>query len=326
MAEKSTFFQTTLTFVTDTFGTTMLDKVGNFMNEIAPIFEICFGIFLLLWVFHFWANGSFTEMGIDFIKKCIAWSFIIALAVNIDTYMKVAKLIYDLDADVVGLFSGKPYDGNVLDIVMDEFNELDDKLWADFHTMDWMDKIGWATTYGLNSLCLHIFGGIFLLVCFASYLMHKLLLVLALLVGPLFIGFGLFQNTRQYMLNWINQCAGLILTTVFIALVGEFQIAYLNKIKPTSQGLMVISEVALFNTSLISGTILFCVLIWNVPSLANALTGGGASAGGLSFAKGMASGGVAAGGKAGIVTGKGIGKAGKWAWNKTVGRNSVTGS
>ena len=27
-------------------------------------------------MFHFWVNGSFAEMGIDFIKKCIAWFFI----------------------------------------------------------------------------------------------------------------------------------------------------------------------------------------------------------------------------------------------------------
>lgn len=322
MAEKSTFFQTTLTFVTDTFGDGMLDKVGNFITGIAPIFEICFGIFLLLWVFHFWVNGSFTEMGIDFVKKFIAWFFIIALAVNAAQYMKVAKMIYNLDVEVVGLYSGKPYDGNTLDVVMDEFNEIDEYLWKDFKKMDWMDKIGWAFTYGSNSLCLHLFGGIFLIVCFASYLMHKLLLVLSLLVGPLFIGLGLFSNTRNYMLNWINQCAGLILTTVFIGLVGEFQIVYLNKIKPTTAGgvLMDISEVALFNSSLILGTILFSVVIWNIPNLANALTGGGASAGGLSFAKGMASGGVS-GAAAGYKGAKaGLGKA----WNFMRRKSSAT--
>ena len=167
MSEKSTFFQTTLTFVTDTFGTTMLDKVGNFMNGIAPIFEICFGIFLLLWVFHFWANGSFTEMGIDFIKKCIAWSFIIALAVNIDTYMKVAKLIYDLDADVVGLFSGKPYDGNVLDIVMDDFNKIQEDTNEVFKAYNPLQKAGHAFQYVSQWIALHFFGGIFLIICFA---------------------------------------------------------------------------------------------------------------------------------------------------------------
>ena len=321
MAEKSTFFQTTLTFVTDTFGITMLDKVGNFMSGIAPIFEICFGIFLLLWVFHFWANGSFTEMGIDFIKKCIAWSFIIALAVNIDTYMKVAKLIYDLDADVVGLFSGKPYDGNVLDIVMDDFNKIQEDTNEVFKAYNPLQKAGHAFQYVSQWIALHFFGGIFLIICFASYLMHKLLLVLSLLVGPLFIGFGLFQNTRQYMLNWINQCAGLILTTVFIGLVGEFQIAYLDKIKPNIET-WDISDLALFNTSLMLGSILFGVLIWNVPNLANALTGGGASAGGMSFAKGMA-GGYASGAIKGYNKGK---AAVKWGMSKIAGRNSVTGS
>lgn len=56
-----------------------------------------------------------------------------------------------------------------------------------------------------------------------------------------------------------------------------------------------ITEIQLFNLSLFLGTILFSVLIWNVPILANALTGGGASAGGLSIAKGMASGSAEAG-------------------------------
>lgn len=294
MAESSTFFKTTLTFVTDTFGSGMLDKVGNLISGIAPIFEICFGIFLLLWVLHFWANGSFVDMGIDFVKKCIAWCFIIALAANAGQYMKVAIMIYDMDTEIVGLFSGKPYDGNVLDVVLDGFNEIDEYLWKDFQKYDWMDKIGWGFTYGINSLLLHLFGGIFLIVCFASYLMHKLLLVLTLLVGPLFIGLGLFSSTRNYMLNWINQCAGLTLTTVFIGLVGEFQLVYLDKITPnvTTWG---ITEIQLFNLSLFLGTILFSVLIWNVPILANALTGGGASAGGLSIAKGMASGSAEAG-------------------------------
>lgn len=311
MAEPSTFFQTTLTFMTDTFGTGMLDKVANFISVIAPIFEVCFGIFLLLWVLNFWANGSFTEMGIDFVKKCIAWSLIIVLIVNADQYMKVAKLIYDLDADILAAFTGKPYDGNLLDITLDGFNKIDDDIWTLYGTYGIKGKIAYAFQFGTQTLCLHIFGGIFLVVCFASYIIHKLLLILTLLIGPLMIGLGLFPATRSYLTSWINQCATLTLTTVFIGLIGEFQLAYLEKIKPTPDS-WDISDLALFNVSLLLGTFLFSLIIWNVPNLASAIIGGGAVGGGANFAKGMATGGVAAA----IKGGKGARKG----WKAAVGR------
>ena len=48
MANNTTFFDTTMTFVNDTFGLTLLTKVNNFIMGISPIIEIGFGIFLLL--------------------------------------------------------------------------------------------------------------------------------------------------------------------------------------------------------------------------------------------------------------------------------------
>ena len=307
MADGSTFFKTTMTFVSDTFGLALVDKVTNFIAGISPIIQICFGIFLLLWVFHFWANGSFVDMGIDFVKKCIAWFFIIALAANADQYMKIAHILYDLDTEISGLFSGKPYDGNTLDIVVDGFNKIQEDTKAVYDKYDVLDKIAHGFNYAMQWLALKIFGGIFLIVCFASYMMHKILLVLTLLIGPLSIGLGLFPSTRNYMLNWINQCAGLILTCVMIGLVGQFQLLYLDEIKPNIDT-WDISDLTLFNFSLFLGTILFSVVIWNVPALANALTGGGASAGGLHFAKGMAGGMVGAGVKGVKGARKGVGK------------------
>lgn len=311
MAEPSTFFQTTLTFVTDTFGTGMFDRVTNFISIIAPIFEVCFGIFLLLWVLNFWANGSFTEMGIDFVKKCIAWSLIIVLVVNADQYMKIAKLIYDLDADMLTAFTGKPYDGNLLDITLDGFNDINDKIWAQYKSYGIKGKIAYAIQFFAETTMLHFFGGIFLIICFASYIVHKLLLVLTLLIGPLFIGLGLFPATRSYLTSWINQCATLTLTTLFIGLVGEFQLAYLDKIRPTPDS-WDISDVSLFNLSLFLGTILFSIIIWNVPNLASAIVGGGAVGGGANFAKGMATGSVATAVKGGKGARKG--------WKAAVGR------
>ena len=315
MANNTTFFDTTMTFVNDTFGLTLLTKVNNFIMGISPIIEIGFGIFLLLWVLNFWANGSFTEMGIDFVKKCIAWSLIIALCANADQYAKVAKLIYELDNDISSLFAGQKFDGNTLDIALNGFFDIEDDLKKTFSKYDVFDKIAHSFNYVSNLWVLKICGAIFLMVSFATYLIHKILLVLALLVGPLATGLGLFPSTRNYMMNWINQCASLVLTCVLIGLVGQFQLLYLNTIKPTPDS-WDISDLALFNVSLLLGTILFSIIVYNVPNLASALTGGGATGSGLSFGKGMATG--MATGSATAQGTKAVGKriAKKFGWGK----------
>ena len=57
----------------------LLQQVVNLISEVSPIFAGLFSIYLMLWVFNYWANGGVVEMGVDFLKKLVVWSVVIGL-------------------------------------------------------------------------------------------------------------------------------------------------------------------------------------------------------------------------------------------------------
>lgn len=299
-ADKSTFFSDTLTFIDGALGASLINKVGNFIEGIAPIFATLFAIYIMLWVFNYWANGGLVEMGVDFIKKLIAWSLVIAFAFNATEYTSLAKIIFELDSSISGLFNAGKYDGNTLDIQMDNFNDIAVIIHQEWDNLGWFDSMFDSLKYYIALFELRLFGGLFLLVCFAYYILAKVLLAVTLLIGPLFIAFGLFPATRNFMTNWLNQCFNYIITCVLIGLVGTLQTQYLSLITPNGE--WNIAQLELFELSLILGTFLFSLIIWSIPSLAAALTGGGASVNGHGRAVGNIIGGVG-GGVTGVAKG-----------------------
>lgn len=128
-----------------------------------------------------------------------------------------------------------------------------------------------------------ILGGTpFFSIAVATLLTLKIATTLILVLGPLFIAFLLYDQTRQWFWGWVSVIAGFMLTQILFASVLALEISYIKtSVLPSgaeSVGWTTIMAILLvFNG--------FTVLATSLPNIAASIMGGGGisttSAGGL---------------------------------------------
>ena len=306
----------------------------NLINAVMPIFEICFGIYLLLWVLNYWANPSFTSMGIDFVKKCIAWSIVIALAFNAGNYKTVANQVYkfgdELTATVIVGNTSNQVNENAMDTIRNETNSAIEKAYkTGDEAFSGLKNSGKHLTFNFGVFVCHLLITFIIGITFAIFLMTKMCLLLVLMTAPFFIGCLLFEPTREWGKNWINTAFGYSLSILFYAAVLSLMTLIF-----TQHITLLINEALLKPKEEILGAVLGLVaimfivgivvvlLITRVPEIAGALTGGNlGQVGGINSAIGGA-----VGGFAGSKAASGGKKFGKWLFAKKEKDNSVEGS
>lgn len=115
---------------------------------------------------------------------------------------------------------------------------------------------------------------IFFAVAFGFYMLTKIAIALLLAIGPFFILLAMFPITQKYLENWINQLMQMSLTQVLLgllfALLVSIAMLYANRIL---EDVGVVNWVA-DTTALMFLLGFFILVIFNVPTIASALTGG----------------------------------------------------
>ncbi|EJZ4824892.1 type IV secretion system protein, partial [Salmonella enterica] len=123
-----------------------------------------------------------------------------------------------------------------------------------------------------------LLGGIpFLGVCVATLMTLKVATSLFLVVGPLFIAFGLFEQTRQYFWGWVSLMGGFMLTQIIFGIAITLEISFLNAFVLTSDpdGAMSGSFKGAFALLLYFGT--FTAIATEIPNYAASVMGGAPS-------------------------------------------------
>ncbi|WP_373700741.1 type IV secretion system protein [Neisseria dentiae] len=309
VSEKSTFFVDMTQFVTVNMGTSLFESAGNLISNIAPIFSILFGIYLLMIMVSYWSGGGIDEMFVDFIKRMITWAFLITLAFNASHYSELANIIYVLPDDLAKAFGSMEYSGGALDKIVDDVNTVTDELALQRSRLNILD-VGTRIDYSIVIYSIEIFMGILLTVGFAFYILSKISLAMVLMIGPLFIGFGLFPATRQYSMNWVGQCLNYVFTIVLFSVLGSMMLTFIKDYVDImgADNFAAASSLAIL---LLLITILFIVVCWYTPQIASALTGGGAIQGSMRTIYNMARKGVSQ-------ASYGAGKVGETAKNRWV--------
>lgn len=311
------------------------------LETVEPIFAICFGIYLLLWVLNYWANPSFTSMGIDFVKKCITWSIVIALAFNAGNYKNyVANPVYNFGTELTEkIISGTttPSNGSkenemdkmknkVYDAVMTAY-ENGDKAYSGFKNS------GKHLTFNFGIGISHILLIIIIAIAFALILVAKVCLLLVLVTAPFFIGCLLFEPTRQWGTNFINTAFSFVLSIFFYScivalLMGVLDnqvVATMNTALATTDGKGLMKAALGLPVIVFIAAAVFVYTMNKIPTITTALTGGNIGGGQGATALGAATmGGAALGARASMgaagAAGKGAVKGSwaalKWGWNK----------
>lgn len=318
----------------------------NLLNAVEPIFAICFGIYLLLWVLNYWANPSFTNMGIDFVKKCIAWSIVIALAFNAGNYKSLASAVYKLGDELSSIVvNGGNHNQNTtaIDSIRNSTNEaIADAYTKGDEAFSGLKNSGKHLTFNAAVFCSHMMLTFIIGIIFALYLSAKMCLLLALVVAPFYIGCLLFEGTRQWGMNYINTAFSFVLTIVlYTAIVALLNGIFTNHIvgivrqaMSHSDTKVLMGSILALPTIMLLMCVVFIIVLNRIPSITSAITGGNVGGGGGATAIGGYAAGklggasVAAGGKAWgatKATGRGIGRGAAWAYRKFRGGNSVSG-
>jgi trbL/virB6 plasmid conjugal transfer protein len=303
----STFFADVAKTLGADLGQNLLDKTGDFIGQVTPLFVACFSFYVLLVIWDYY-NSSLDVLAVDFLKKCCGWMLIIGLSLAPATYMKLAHIIYGMPDEIAGIFAGGyKVDASTMDASWKLLMDLLDKI-SELHDQHQWYEI--AVHFGLVikiGLVITICGALVVGLSFAFYMVAKISLALVLMIGPVFLGCLLFPATRQYAINWIGQCLNHILTCTMFVLLVKIQMAAFDKAinMAMSGGIADYAAAEVLPPLFLLQTIIFLVVIFNIPSIASALTGGAAVSGASRHMMSLASGLGTAGrlvGRAGAAT------------------------
>ena len=274
MAQTTSAFSDIANNLLNGMGTDLFTKSGNLISGIAPVFQIGFGIYILLVALDAY-NRGFDENVMDLGKRMVGWLLIIAFAFNSSQYQKLANILWMLPENLSGLLGTSTYTASALDTQSNNILTMMENIFAYAAELDVLQVSDKLMLYIGGSVAV-ILAYLFFIITFAYYLITTLSLAMVILIGPLFIGSMLFPSTRQWGMNWIGQILNYSVTVVFFVILGSLQ----NDFFQTHLQRAIVGEIAsvaqvvgLIPLFFLSTTI-FILVAWSIPSIASALTGG----------------------------------------------------
>lgn len=272
--ETTSYFFELANFLLNGMGTNLFQKSNNMISGIAPVFQIGFGIYILLIAFDYYKRG-FDENVVDLGKRMIGWLLIIAFAFNSSQYQKLANIMWMLPENLSGLLGTSTYTASALDTQSNNILKMMENIFAYASSLDMLQVSDKLMLY-IGGTVAVILAYLFFLITFAYYLIAKLSLAMVIVIGPMFIGSMLFPATRQWGMNWIGQILNYSVTVVFYVILGALQNDFFkNQLERAVVGeigsvAQVVGLIPLFFLS----TTIFILVAWSIPSISSALTGG----------------------------------------------------
>lgn len=169
-------------------------------------------------------NGIMKDEVMNFIKSV----FIIYSAFHVDWYLQVVvPFVNDMPTWTMQQLSHNTAGNNQVDTLI---NSYLNGVWA-FISNFKFDPI-WnfrESLSGVLALLAIIIGGVpFLGLTIATLMTLKVTSAILLVLGPLFIAFALFDQTRQYFWGWVSVLGGIMLTQILFGVVITLEINFLN--------------------------------------------------------------------------------------------------
>ena len=270
----SNFFSDVANTLLNGMGSDLFTKSGNLISGIAPFFQICFGIYMLLVALDYY-NRGLDEKAIDLGKRVIGWLVIIAFAFNTGQYLKLANMLWMLPENLSSLLGTSTYTASALDTQSDNILAMLENIYAYAAELNMTEVADKIILYG-GGILAGLLAYLFFAITFAYYLIAKLSLAMVIVIGPLFIGSMLFPATRQWGMNWIGQVLNYSITVVFFVILGSLQNDFFKNYleKAVLDEISSVAQVLWLSQIFFLSTLIFIVVAWGIPGIASALTGG----------------------------------------------------
>ena len=271
--------QTLFNFVDAALESTLVTGMAKVMLGLGALFGT-------MWLIHFtlrsiqWLYRGMNVAFEDAVKEIVKMACIAACAFNVTWYVQtIVPFVTGFPNWMGGILSGQEgTQTNQIDSLIVTYGvnlqALIDAMKFNILTTSFADI--WL---GIQGVVFYVFGGIpFLLAAVATLFVLKVSTTIIMAVGPLFIAFMLFDQTRQYFYGWVSAIGGFMLAQVLISVVLAIEIGFINT--------AMISD-GVLNTSLPGNLVIllvfctFTALVIELPNQAASIMGGGPSGGGL---------------------------------------------
>ncbi|RMN26309.1 hypothetical protein ALQ62_200057 [Pseudomonas coronafaciens pv. zizaniae] len=243
-------------------------------------------LFGTMWLIHFtlrnmqWLYRGMNVAFEDVAKEIAKMAFIASCAFNLQWYVQtVVPFVTGFPNWMGGILSGQ--DGvqtNQIDsLIVVYISNLSALIGAmEFNIITTSFAKVWL---GIQGVVFYVLGGIpFLLAAVATLFVLKVLSTAIVAVGPLFIAFLMFDQTKQYFWGWVSAIGGFMLAQVLISVVLAIEIGFINTVM-IKDGTLNTSLAGNFVILLVFCT--FTALVIELPNQAASIMGGGPSGGGL---------------------------------------------
>lgn len=221
----------------------------------------------LYWLFR-GLDGVFEEVFFSLLKMAI----IVGLAFNVSWYLEyVVPIVTGLPAWMGGLLSGQgTTQVSQVDVLISTYLTSLDSLVS---AMKFGITESWSVMFfSVLVVLFYLMGGIpFLLVAVGTIIMLKVGSTTILAVGPVFIAFLLFDQTRQWFWGWVSVLAGFMLTQVLFAVIISLEMNYINSFI-IKNGQFEITLATALEVLIVFGA--FTLLATELPSYAATIMGG----------------------------------------------------
>ncbi|HDL7537462.1 type IV secretion system protein [Yersinia ruckeri] len=262
--------------IDDSLKSTIATGTANLMAATGVIFGTFWLISLTIKSIY-WLFQGLDVIFQDLLLSIGKASFIIFFAFNVGWYLNtIVPIVNELPNGVTQLLSasGQPQT-NQVDAAISTFFEAVGSIIGAMEFSIW-DEIG-AFLLGILGLVFFLAGGLpFLLICVGTLITLKTASSILLVVGPVFIIFSLYDNTRQWFFGWLSVICGFMLTQIFFGIVITMQFNFINNFI-LNEGKLDTTLLGCFTTLIVFGA--FTMLATELPTYAASIMGGAPSGG-----------------------------------------------
>lgn len=249
---------------------TLVDGTAKVMVGVGALFGtfwlLHFTLKSIFWLFQ-GMNVVFREVVMEIAKVAV----IAGLAWNVQWYVAtIVPFVTGMPAWMGGVLSGE--EGNQVNQIDAFITTYCTNLQKIYDSLSFSITDIKAAYLGLQALVLYLIAGVpFILMAVGTLMILKVATTAILALGPVFIAFALFNQTKQWFWGWVSLIGGFMLTEVLFSVVMALEIAFINS---------VIVKDGKIDTSLVGNVTMviyfatFTFLATELPGYATAIMGG----------------------------------------------------
>lgn len=270
MADSS-FIATIYTKVTDVFVKNVDVYAGKIAGQAKPVIAAAFLLYMLYVVYRMYSKKD--ALWEEFTNKIILFAIVGAFAATGEHYSNVIGFVLNAgDELAANLSTNATGSMSSVDNVYNAFQQGIDKIKEQWDDQSWWESFSGESMDLLAALIfLYVAQFLFAVIIAVNLLIAKIMVVLLLSVGIVFISFAVFPATRNMFFSFVGLCFNYIFLNVLYSVAAKLASDYIQgTFNPSNVGVSVIVNAF---QSLV--TVAIIVLAINqIPVLVSSLTGG----------------------------------------------------